>query len=124
MMGAGASDAALDPSCSVAEILSLAGKDIVEYVTWSGILGVLTALFARAIAHVPSIACVDSSRLLMRAASSETSFSKAMQTKYVGAYCQGGVSGICGFYGLRAHWSPGANPILRMKKAWLFVAHC
>ena len=104
-MDAGASDAALDPSCSVTEILSLAGKDIVEYVTWSGILGNLTALFERAIAHVPSIACVDSSRLLMRAALSETSFSKAMQPKYVGAYCQGRVSGICGCYGLRAHWS-------------------
>ena len=124
MMGAGARDAAIDPSCSVTKTLSLAGMAIVKYVTWSGILGILTALFERAIAHVPSIACVDSSRLLMRAASSETSFSKAMQPKYVGAYCQGGVSGICGFYGLRAHWSPGANPVLRMKKAWLFVAHC
>ena len=60
MMGAGASDAAIDPSCSVTEILSLAGRDIVEYVTWSGVLGVLTALFARAIARVLFVACVDS----------------------------------------------------------------
>ena len=87
MMGAGARDAAIDPSCSVTKILSLAGMDIVKYVTWSGTLGNLTALFERAIAHVPSVACVDSSRLLMRAALSETLFSKDMQLKYVGAYC-------------------------------------
>ena len=105
MMGAGACDAAIDPSCSVTKILSLAGMDIVKYVTWSGTLGNLTALFERASAHVPSIACVDSSRLIMRAASSETSFSKAMQPNFVGAYCQDFVSNICGFHGLRAHWS-------------------
>ena len=68
MMGAGARDAAIDPSCSVTEILSLAGMDIVKYVTWSGILGILTALFARAIAHVSFIACVDSFGVLKRAA--------------------------------------------------------
>ena len=68
MMGAGARDAAIDPSCSVTEILSLAGMDIVKYVTWSGILGILTALFARAIAHVSFIACVDSFGFLKRAA--------------------------------------------------------
>ena len=68
MMGEGASAAAIDPSFSVTEMLSLAGRDIVEYVTWSGILGILTALFARAIAHVPFIACLDSFGLLMRAA--------------------------------------------------------
>ena len=100
-MDAGASDAALDPSCSVAEILSLAGKDIVEYVTWSGILGNLTALFERAIAHVPCIACVDSPRLLMRASLSETSFWKGMQSNFVGVYCQNFVSNICSFAGLR-----------------------
>ena len=106
MMGAGARDAAIDPSCSVTKILSLAGMDIVKYVTWSGILGILTALFARAIAHVPSIACVDSFVLLMRAASSETSLSKGMQPNFVGVYCQNFVSNICGFHGLRAPWSP------------------
>ena len=68
MMGAGARDAAIDPSCSVTEILSLAGMEIVKCVTWSGILGILTPLFAPAIAHVPFIACVDSFGLLMRAA--------------------------------------------------------
>ena len=109
MMGAGARDAAINPSCSVTKILSLAGMDFVKYISWSGRFGNLTALFERAIAHVPS-------RLFMRAASSNTSFSKAMQPKYVGAFCQGGVSNTCGFYGLRAHWSLRANPILRMKK--------
>ena len=68
MMGEGASAAAIDPSFSVTEMLSLAGRDIVEYVTWSGILGVLTALFARAIAYVSFIACVDSFGFVMRAA--------------------------------------------------------
>ena len=68
MMGEGASAAAIDPSFSVTEMLSLVGWDIVYYVTWSGILGILTPLFAPAIAHVPFIACVDSFGLLMRAA--------------------------------------------------------
>ena len=68
MMGEGASAAAIDPSFSVTEMLSLVGRDIVKYATWSGILGVLTALFARAIAHVSFIACVDSFGFLKRAA--------------------------------------------------------
>ena len=68
MMGEGASAAAIDPSFSVTQMLSLAGRDIVEYATWSGTLGVLTALFARAIAHVPFTACVDSFGFLKRAA--------------------------------------------------------
>ena len=68
MMVEGASAAAIDPSFSVTEMLSLVGWDIVYYVTWSGILGILTPLLARAIAHVTSIACVDSFGFLKRAA--------------------------------------------------------
>ena len=68
MMREGASAAAIDPSFSVTQMLSLAGRDIVEYATWSGTLGVLTALFAHAIAHVPFSACVDSFGFLKRAA--------------------------------------------------------
>ena len=68
MMGEGASVAAIDPSYSATEMLSVVGRDIVKYATWSGIPGVLTALFARAIERVLFIACVDSFRFVKRAA--------------------------------------------------------
>ena len=68
MMGEGASVAAIDPSYSATEMLSVVGRDIVKYATWSGISGVLTALFACAIERVLFIACVDSFRFVKRAA--------------------------------------------------------
>ena len=68
MMGEGASVAAIDPSYSATEMLSVVGRDIAKYATWSGISGVLTALFACAIERVLFIACVDSFRFVKRAA--------------------------------------------------------
>ena len=47
MMGEGVSVAAIDLSFSVTEMVSLVGRDIVKYASWSGIRVVLTALFAR-----------------------------------------------------------------------------
>ena len=47
MMGEGASEPAVDLSFSVTEMVSLVGRDIVKYASWSGIRVVLTALFAR-----------------------------------------------------------------------------
>ena len=68
MMGEGASVAAIDPSYSATWMLRVVGKDIVKYATWSGIPGVWTALFARAIECVLFIVCVDSFRFVQRTA--------------------------------------------------------
>ena len=59
MKGKGVRVAAIDFGFSVTEIVSLVGRDIVKYASWSGIHGVLTALLARAIARVLFIVCVD-----------------------------------------------------------------
>ena len=68
MMGEGASVAAIDPSYSATWMLGVVGRDIVKYATWSGIPGVWTALFARAIECVLFIVCVDSFRFVQRTA--------------------------------------------------------
>ena len=47
MKGNGVRVAAIDFSFSVTEIVSLVGRDIVKYASWSGIHVVLTALLAR-----------------------------------------------------------------------------
>ena len=47
VMGEGVSVAAIDLSFSVTEMVSLVGRDIVKYASWSGIHVVLTALLAR-----------------------------------------------------------------------------
>ena len=47
MKGEGVRVAAIDFSCSVTEMVSLVGRDIVKYASWSGIHVVLTALLAR-----------------------------------------------------------------------------
>ena len=47
MKGKGVRVAAIDFSFSVTEIVSLVGRDIVKYASWSGIHVVLTALLAR-----------------------------------------------------------------------------
>ena len=46
MMGEGVSVAAIDLSFSVTEMVSLVGRDIVKYASWSGIHVVLTAFLA------------------------------------------------------------------------------
>ena len=49
MKGKGVRVAAIDFSFSVTEIVSLVGRDIVKYASWSGIHVVLTALLARVV---------------------------------------------------------------------------